>query len=474
MILNADVLKVVKFLLEAINVFFVAYMIGYSTFIFLSVIVGASTLYRRRREMVFKNVTEDNYYIPISIIVPAYNEEVTVVDTVKSLLSLEYNIYEIIVVDDGSKDKTAQVLVDAFDMKQIRRPIRRLVKSQPMTAVYETMGQKVPITLVSKKNGGKADALNMGINAAKYPYFICMDADSMLQYDSLSEIVRPVLENDNVVAVGGSVRPSNSVELEYGRVKKYRLPNNILACMQALEYDRSFLASRILLDSFNGTLIISGAFGLFKRDMVIACGGYDANTMGEDMELVVKLHEYCVNNKQPYQIRYASNAICWSQVPENLHDLAKQRRRWHRGLYQSLEIHRKMLGNKLYAPVSTISYPYFMLYELYSPYIELLGLVSIVLALMAQTLNIKFAIVFFCIYAAFGAVMSLTAFFSRIHTIDLKIGFMDVVKAVLLCFFEISFLRFILAIVRMGALIGIKKNGYSWGSIERKKQNLKG
>lgn len=312
------IMDIIKTFLDGVGVFFVIYLIGYSTFLFLAVVVGSSSLYRKRRQEKLKNTLFQDYYVPITIVVPAYNEEVTVVETVRSLLALDYRSYEIIVVDDGSKDTTSQKLIEAFDMHLIRRPIRRQIECQPEEFVYESTAQKVPLTLIRKKNGGKADSLNMGINAARYPYFICMDADSVLQYDSLQKIVRPVLENDNVVAVGGTVRASNNVQLENGRVKHYQLPRNILACMQVLEYDRSFLASRILFDKFNGSLIISGAFGLFKKETVIAAGGYDHTTMGEDMELVVKLHEYCVSNEIPYLIRYATDAICWTQVPEKL------------------------------------------------------------------------------------------------------------------------------------------------------------
>lgn len=463
----------VKVFLNGVGVFFVLYLIGYSTFLFLSVVVGASTLYRTRQQVRLKNVLEQNYYVPVSIIVPAYNEEATVVETVRSLLALDYTIYEIIVVDDGSKDDTSQVLIDAFQMRRIRRPIRRQVVCQPEEFIYSAFGQKVPITLVRKRNGGKADALNMGINLSQYPYFICMDADSVLQYDSLREIVRPVLEDDNVVAVGGSVRPCNGVELENGRVKKYQLPDNLLACMQVLEYDRSFLAARILFDKFNGSLIISGAFGLFQKEMVIACGGYDRTTMGEDMELVVKLHEYCVSNALPYRIRYAAGAICWTQVPERLKDLRTQRRRWHLGLFQSMGRHRRIFGNLQYGAVGLISYLYFLLYELFSPYIELFGMLTVLLAFWVDLINVPFMILFYIIYAVFGSVLSLTAFFSRIQTIDLKLSFSDGVKAVLLCLFEVTFLRFVLAFERTTALIGYRKKRMSWGRIERKKIQLK-
>lgn len=473
--MTTETMRIVQAVFGVINVFFILYLIGYSTFLFLSVAVGATTLYRKRREAVLNNVEKDAYFIPVTIVVPAYNEEVTVVDTVNSLLALDYKVYEIVVVNDGSKDNTSQVLVDAFNMKKIQRPIRNRVPSQPVESVYECFDEKVPLTLINKKNGGKADALNMGINASNYPYFICMDADSMLQYDSLREIVRPVLENDNVVAVGGSVRPANGAELALGRVRSYHLPKNLLACMQTLEYDRSFLAARILLDKINASLIISGAFGFFHKDTVIAAGGYDQSTMGEDMELVVKLHEYCTVNNRPYLIKYATNAICWTQVPENLSDLCKQRKRWHRGLYQCMKIHRSMLGDSRYPMVSLVAYPYFLLYELYSPYIELFGLFSMAVAYFVDLLNVPYMLLFFAIYAFFGVIMTLTAFFSRIQTIDLTISFSDALKAIGLCALEVVCLRFIMATVRMRALIGINnKDKLQWGRIERKKLSYKG
>ena len=470
--MNDQIFGIIKAVLDGINIFFIIYMIGYSSFLFLAVVTGSSELYRKKQQDKLKNTLMKDYFIPVSIIVPAYNEEVTVVETVKSLLSLDYNLYEIIVVDDGSKDTTSKKLIEAFDMQPIRRPIQRKIACQPEEFVYETAMQKVPLTLIRKKNGGKADSLNMGINACRYPYFICMDADSVLQHDSLSKIVRPLLENENVVAVGGVVSPCNGAELERGRVKKYKLPSNILACMQVLEYDRSFLASRILFDKFNGSLIISGAFGLFKKDTVIAAGGYDHSTMGEDMELVVKLHEYCVLNEMPYSIKYATDAICWSQAPERLRDLCKQRIRWHLGLFQSMWKHRIMLFNPKFGAVGIISYFYFLVYELLSPFIEIFGVASMIIAFAVDLINVPFMLLFFLIYAIFGCVLTLTAFFARTQTIDLEISFGDVAKAVLLCFFEICVLRFVLAFVRATAFVGYKKKKLNWGRIERKKINI--
>ena len=463
----------IKLFLTIVGYFFIAYLIGYSTFLFLSVIVGSLDLYKRNRQEKFKSILPTDYYLPISIIVPAHNEEITVVDTVRSLLALDYRSYEIIVVDDGSSDATSEVLAEAFDMHVVHRPIRRRIECRREERVYETSAQKVPLTLIRKENGGKADALNMGINASTFPYFICMDADSVLQYDSLRRIAQPVLEDGKVVAVGGIVRISNDVELENGRVKRYRLPRSILAFMQVLEYDRSFLASRILFDRFNGSLIISGAFGLFKKDTVIAVGGYDNKTMGEDMELVVKLHEYCTINGIDYAIRYATDAICWTQVPERLRDLCKQRKRWHLGLFQSMYKHRIMFCNYRFGAVSYVSYIYFLIYELLSPFIEVFGVFTMVLAWWCDLINVPFMLLFFFIYAVFGGVLTLTAFFSRIYTADLSVSFRDGVKAVCLCLFELGLLRFILAWVRCTAFVGYKKKKLNWGRIERRKIDLK-
>lgn len=250
----------IKTILTIVNVFFVIYLIGYSTFLFISVIVGSIDLYRQSKTSKLKEKIENDYEIPISIIIPAHNEEVTVTDTVKSLLALEYQNYEIIIVDDGSTDSTAQKIIYEFNLHPVNRPINYKIKCKEKKYIYESYNQKVPITLVMKQNGGKADSLNMGINVAQKPYFICMDADSLLQYDSLKKISSAILEDSKIVACGGLIRISNGAEFNKGKIKTNGLPKKLLPAMQVLEYDRSFFASRIMLDRFNGNLIISGAF----------------------------------------------------------------------------------------------------------------------------------------------------------------------------------------------------------------------
>lgn len=416
-----------------------------------------------------KNELKHEFYFPISILVPAYNEAVTILDSVESLLNLDYRLYEVIVVDDGSKDHTSDVLVEAFQMKKISRPIRYSVRCQEAEAVYETVRHGIHVTLIRKKNGGKGDALNMGINASQYPYFICIDADSMLQKDSLEKIVQSAMEDDRVIAVGGLIRVAQCIELKNGGVIGYRLPWNLLTSMQVMEYDRSFLASRILLDFFNGNLIISGAFGLFKKDIVVAVGGYDSKTLGEDMELVMKLHSFCRSNHIPYSIRYEPNAVCWSQAPGSFRDLGKQRRRWHLGLFQSLVKYRGMFMKRQFGIIGSVSYFYYLFYELLSPVIEVFGVFVTILAGMTGYLNVPFMIEFYLLYAAYGAILTITAFFQRIYTQKLTISRGDMVKAVIMCFVENISFHFFLAFVRVTAFVGYRKKKLQWGQIKREK-----
>ena len=465
--------ETIQMLLLFVEGFFILYMIGYASFLFLSVAVGSSDLYAGKRRVLLRNELSNDYYVPVSILVPAHNEGVTIQATIRSLLALDYKLYEIIVVDDGSSDNTVQILRDAFRLQPIDRPIQRRVVCRPAQAVYESRAWKVPITLITKENGGKADALNMGINVAAYPYFVCIDADSVLQCDSLEKIVRPLLENAQVVAVGGAVRPCNGAEIETGRIIRYSMPKKLLACMQVLEYDRSFLASRILFDKFNGNIIISGAFGLFQKELVIQTGGYDPSTMGEDMELVVKLHVFCREHGLPYLIRYATDAICWTQMPKHLRDLCRQRRRWHIGLFQTMMKHRRILANLKYGAVSFVSYFYFLIYELFSPYIEVFGLLATVLAVAVDLINVPFMVAFFAVYVVYTAILSLTAFFARIHTVNLTLALSDVFKAVGLCAVEVSCLRFVMAWVRITALIGYRRKKAHWGTIQRKEIQYK-
>ena len=259
--------------------------------------------------------------------------------------------------------------------------------------------------------------------------------------------------------------------MEEGNVISYHLPWNFLTSMQVMEYDRSFLASRILLDGFNGNLIISGAFGLFKKDIVVAAGGYATDTLGEDMELVVKLHVFCRNNQLKYAIRYEPNAVCWSQAPSSLKDLAKQRRRWHLGLFQCMTRYREMFLSPRFGLVGSVSYLYYLLYELLSPVIEVFGVLTMVLAGCVGLLNVPFMIYFYLLFALYGAILTMTAFFQRIYTQNLKVNGQDVLRACVICLVENVFFRFVLDFVRATAFIGYRKRKNQWGQIKRYKHS---
>lgn len=459
----------IKIVLNIVEIVFIIYGVGYSTFLFLSVCVGSSILYKERKLKKLKDKINKNINIPISILVPAYNEEVTVCDTIKSLLELDYGNYEIIIVDDGSTDHTAKNIITCFGMKPVTKKTLEVLETSKIKKVYETYEYKVNITLVVKENGGKADALNTGINFSNNPYFICMDADSFLQKDSLINIVRPVLEDDLTIAVGGMVRISNDLTFTDGYPSTCNLPKNPIVAMQVLEYDRTFLGARIMFDEFNGNLIISGAFGLFQKEMVVASGGYDRNTMGEDMELVVKLHAFCRTNLIPYRIKYATDAICWSQAPSNLKDLTNQRRRWYLGLFQSMIKHYQLFLNYRYGTVSFISYLYFLIYELFGPFIELIGILFIILSYVVGLANVKYMVFFYLLYAFFAALLSITSFFARIYVNNMKVSFKDTIKVLLSCFIEATVLRFYLSVVRMFSFIKYGKGKHNWGTIKRYK-----
>ncbi len=447
-------------LLSVLETLFLLYLIGYTSFLFASVIVGNNQLFEDSKKKRLKNEIHHDYYVPVSIIVPAYNEELTILSTIQSLLHLDYKLYEIIIVNDGSQDHTADLVVETFGLHPVHRPIRRQVPCQDALAIYEGKSEKlIPITLIHKKNGGKADAINMGINVAKYPYFTCMDADSILQRDSLTKIVVPVLENQDVIAVGSMIRISNDSEFENGELVKLRLPRKFLPAFQVLEYERSFLTSRILLDQFNANLIISGAFGLFKKDAVIQVGGYCVGCIGEDMELIMKLHSYHRANAIPYRMKYAYDAVCWTQAPERLQDLIKQRRRWHIGLMQSMFLHITVAGK--------FSYFYYLFYELLSPIIELCGIIITLLACWFGVLSPASVLYLAVTYAVFGSLLTVISYLARNYIGDTRLPYRDIIRAILLCIPENIGLRFILAWTRLLAIFQYRSKKVSWGKITR-------
>ncbi|MGN0414735.1 MAG: glycosyltransferase [Agathobacter sp.] len=457
-------MEMIKAVISFAEIFFVVYLIGYASFLFISVLSGCNETFNSMKKKQLRNEIHHDYFVPVSIIVPAYNEEVTIAETISSLLHLDYKSYEIIVVNDGSTDQTAEIVTERYGLHEVQRPIRRQLACKDPISIYEgSMEERVSITLINKENGGKADSINMGINASRFPYFICMDADSILEKEALNKIVLPVLENENVAAVGSMVRICNDSVFQDGELVELRMPKKIIPAFQVLEYERSFLASRIFLDKFNANLIVSGAFGLFKKEAVLAVGGYKNNCMGEDMELIMKLHEYHRSNHLPCVIKYAYDAVCWTQCPERLRDLIRQRRRWHSGLIQSMAGHSRVM--------SMGSYFYYLFYEMLSPIIELFGFLCTILAYVVGIINLPVTVAIFVIYAVFGALLTVITFTTRNFLSEHRVKLCDILRAFLFCIPEIVFLRFVMAWTRMLAPLHMRGKKTKWGKIRRVKIN---
>lgn len=308
----------------------------------------------------------------ISILVPAYNEEATITASIRSMFQLTYSEFEIIVINDGSKDKTLEVLIREFALHPFPDAPRAGLETKPVRGVYRSM-QYPNLSVIDKKNGGKADALNVGVNAARYPLFCGVDADSILARNSLSLVAKPFMKHPDTVATGGTVRVANGCEVTDGSLTKVGLPTNVWALFQVVEYLRAFLFGRLGWSRLNAMLIISGAFGLFKTDVVIAVGGYRSNTIGEDMELVVRIHRLLRKKGTPYRIEFVPEPVCWTEAPEDFKTLKNQRIRWQRGLSESLSSNWGLMLSRRGGPPGWIAFPFMVLFEWLGPLVELGG-----------------------------------------------------------------------------------------------------
>ncbi len=344
----------------------------------------------------------------VSLIVPAYNEEATIADSVRSLLQLNYPRFEVVVVIDGAKDRTAEVLVEAFEMLAAPASYAQPLPSQPVNTFYRSLAHPDLVAL-DKKNGGKADAINAGINAARYGLVCVLDADSLLEEHALTRAVLPFLEDPRTVAAGGIVRIANGCRVESGRVVEVGLPGSWLARFQVVEYLRAFLAGRVALSAMNALLIISGAFGVFRRDVVVEVGGFRVDTVGEDMEVVVKLHRRCREAHRPYRIVFQPNPVCWTEVPETRKVLGAQRNRWQRGTMQVIGYHSRMIGNPRYGIVGLFAMPFYLIFEAFGPIIEFAGFAITALGFALGLLDWRFALLVFLVAVAYGAVLSVSA-----------------------------------------------------------------
>ncbi len=360
---------------------------------------------RELSPIALKDLVERKYYKPVSILVPAYNEEATIVSSVRSLLALNYPEFEVIVASDGSTDHTLELLIDAFRLVEDPRIRRRLVPTESVRRVLRSETDP-HLRVVDKENGGRADAINAALNLATLPLVCVIDADSLLNPEALARVSRLFVEDESVVAVGGTIRPMNGAVVQDGAVIDVSAPRRWVERFQILEYARAFFISRAAWSRINSLLIISGAFGLFSREVAIAVGGWERGFVADDMEMVVKLHRHFREMKQRYRIVFTPDPICWTQVPSTFRALRAQRNGWHRGMLEVLWRHRRMLFNPRYGRMGMLGIPYLWIFEAGATVVECLGYIYIILALALGILNVPFLLMFLLLAVLYGVLLS--------------------------------------------------------------------
>ena len=401
--------KALQFIIENGIIFITIFIFGsYAT---LAVFSGfAMVRYMRKNSFVDYKVLLSSPLAPsISVVAPAYNEGKTIVDNIRSLLSLHYNDFEVIIVNDGSTDNSMEKIIKAYDLRKVDVLVEERIKAQPVRGVYKSANPAFSkLLVIDKENGGKADALNVGINYSSKEYFSAIDVDSILVEDALLIMAKPFLEETSkkIIASGGVIRIANSCKIENGRMTQIRLPRKFLPRVQVLEYTRAFLMGRMAWSKLNGLLLISGAFGMFNRDIVIACGGYQHDLVGEDMELIVRMRRYMAERKEKYQVIYIPDPLCWTEVPSTVKVLGRQRDRWTRGTMESLFKHFRLFFNPRYKTLGLLGHPYWFFFEWLAPLIEFVGIVYFVIIAILGYPNWPFVLILLAAVYLFAITLS--------------------------------------------------------------------
>ena len=460
-------------LMRGFNLFILWYVVVMSSISVLQMVLALFVTpgyIKKARHFEYRLMGASRNVIPISVLAPAYNEEVTIVESVKSMLNLNYMNFEIIVINDGSKDNTLQTVIDAFNLQRFTYPVREQIKTKKIRGIY--YNPDIPrLRLIDKENGGKSDALNAGINLSQYPYVISLDADSLLDSNALLIIAMAFMQNKYTVAVGGIIRVANGCTIANGKVVKVALSKKIWPLFQTIEYFRSFLVGRIGWNSFNSLLIISGAFGAFQKEAVLKVGGYTTGTVGEDMDLVIKLHQYMRSKKFKYRVTFLPDPICWTQVPESLNILYRQRRRWQIGLMDVLGRYRGMFLNPQYGVLGMVAMPYYLLFELVSPIVELIGYLMIPVSWYFGFIQMDALLLFFAAAVAFGVIASMGSLVVEEFT---NTNFVRIREVFLLSFLSIvenMFYRQMTVFFRLMGILSYRKHRHAWGVMKRKKFN---
>lgn len=434
------------------------------------ILLGAATIelhhvHQRDRHQLWRRVLGSPLAPKVSVIVPAYNEEVSVVATVNSLLALLYPNLEIVVVDDGSSDGTLRELIKAFELSAVHPVYRRTLDTKPVRGIYRSSFEP-RLVVVDKENGRKADALNAGLNIATGELACTIDADTIVAPDALQQLIAPFLTNEDTVAVGGTVRLTNGSRIRAGRIERQRAPRNLLSGMQAVEYTRAFLVGRIGWNLLGGNLIISGAFGLFRRRALLAAGGYEHSTIGEDMELIVRVRRRAYERGEQARVEFSPDPVAWTEVPESLRSLARQRRRWYQGLLEVLTRHRAMVLNPRYRSAGLLGMPYFVFVEALAPPLEILGLSLLAVGFITGQLGVATLELLALVYMVGAAISILTLLFDEIayHSYE---GTRDRARLCLYAIAEQILFRPCNLVWRCWGLVTTLRRRQEWGEMVR-------
>ena len=433
--------------------------------------IGETKKYLHKNSFTDYRLLASSPYAPsVSILAPAYNEGATIIENVRSLLAIYYSNIEVIILNDGSKDDSLAKLVEAYDLEKVDYFIRYQIPTKEVRGVYKSRNPVFnKLIVVDKVNGGKADALNVGINIASKDYIVSIDVDCVLEQDALLKMVKPFTEETGkkVIASGGVVRIANSCIIEDGKLVKVILPKQYLPRLQSLEYIRAFLLGRMAWSRLNGLMLISGAFGAFDKEIVIKCGGYNHNTVGEDMELVVRIRRYMEEQKQDYRVTYIPDPLCWTEAPASFKILRRQRSRWARGTYETLKSHNVMFFNPKYRVLGMLSYPYWFFFEMCAPVIEFLGFVFFIFQAAFGLIEWNFFIAFFCFILSFSYVYSSFSVFMEAITYNQYKRKTDVMKLLLTAVTEPFIFHPFIVWSAIEGYIDLILKDRSWGEMTR-------
>jgi cellulose synthase/poly-beta-1,6-N-acetylglucosamine synthase-like glycosyltransferase len=464
--------EIVYIVFKAYLIFVIIYFLGVNIIYSLYLTVSYKEILnhmRRNTFIDFRKLVQSEFTYSVSIVAPAFNEGKTAVESIQSLLKLNFGKYEVLVVNDGSKDDTLEQMIHKFDLLKTNQFYYEEIKTKPVRGIYKSKKTEYKnLTIIDKENGGKADALNAGINIARYDHVCCIDADSILEDDALLKSMKPFHEDKTIVAVGGIIRIANGCKVINGRVVSVGLSRKLLPIFQVVEYLRAFLSGRMFWNIFQGPLIISGAFGIFKKSIILEVGGYRTDTVGEDMELVTRIHRIMIEKKKPYKVLFVPDPVCWTEAPDSVSMLSRQRNRWHRGLLDTLLIHKRMIFNPKYGIVGIGAMPNFLFVELLGPVFEAIGYISLIVMYYFGVLNIDIAILFFIVSLFYGAMFSVGAVILE------EISFQRYPKpsdlALLLSFgiLENFGYRQLTVVWRLKGIFDYLKGNKHWGSMQRK------